>query len=56
MKNLNEYLKDYVDCIYWIVSEPTDVSVEYHFDRMHELEKELREYVKRNREEESNEI
>lgn len=48
MKALNELLKDYIDCVYWIVSEPTDITVEYHFERMHELEKELRDYVLHN--------
>ena len=45
MEKLPEYLKEYADCILWILKDPTAVDVEYHFYHMHELEEELREYV-----------
>lgn len=45
MDKLSYYIKEYVDCILWILKEPSDPTVEYPFYRMSEMEKELREYV-----------
>ena len=51
MSDFKHYLREYADCLVWIISEPTSPDVEYYFYRMNELEKELREYVKQHQEE-----
>lgn len=45
MEILNYYLKGYIECITWILSEPDAIDVDYGFYKLHELEKELQAYV-----------
>ena len=45
MDILPYFIKEYADCILWILKDPTAIDVEYNFYHMHELEEDLRKYV-----------